>query len=292
MKLRIIFAAALIAMIGCSEDQADLVRVESEQEANQIIVTLHKSKKIAADKKATIEQRKTAWQITVPRQFLASARVCLAENNLPRDTRGGWKSIVDSSTLTPSRTTDRARYIFALSEEISKAIEAHPNVISANIILDLPDVSLSGYVSPGASSRPTAGVTLRISCKLEDFNKSFVTDEKNTADIDKELATKKIASLVAGSIGGLTPENVSVFIFEAESARKTSKEIDDDRADDLIRWKSQLEKNGEQFDRSIFVMYISLGANAVLVALLSYLVIAKRGRRAPAAAAPKLAPAK
>src|SRR5690606_20471048 len=92
---------------------------------------------------------------------------------------------------------ERARYIYALSQEISGTLSRIDGVVFARVHVVLPERGVAG--EPGVQS--TAAVFI-----------------KHQAGYDLDLLQPQIRRLVTNSIPGLSPERVSIVFVAAQSS--------------------------------------------------------------------------
>ena len=124
-------ALVLCALAGC---QTELYSKLDEREANDMIALLHKYG-VAAERSFA---KDGTSQISVEERQLAQAIELLKANGLPRRTFTNMGEVFKSSGLISSPTEERARFIYALSEELSRTISDIDGVLSARIHVVLP----------------------------------------------------------------------------------------------------------------------------------------------------------
>lgn len=128
--------------------------------------------------------------VMVPQSQVYAARIALAGKNLPSNSSSGGYSILDHQSLSTSDFQEQTDFKRAMEGELTKTIEAMNGVAAAVVHLAIPQKQVfSDQQSPTTASvliEPDAGVTL--------------TDSQVQA----------IVHLVAASIDGLDPKNVTV----------------------------------------------------------------------------------
>ena len=181
-------ALVLCALAGC---QTELYSKLDEREANDMIALLHKHG-IAAERSFA---KDGTSQISVEENRLPQAIELLKANGLPRRTFTNMGEVFKSSGLISSPTEERARFIYALSEELSRTISDIDGVLSARIHVVLPKNDLLRQDATPSS----ASVFIR---------------HDSRAPLKSLLPHVKM--LVANSIEGLSYEKVSVVLVPVE----------------------------------------------------------------------------
>jgi type III secretion protein J len=217
---------------GCDSRTApqELARVDSEKEANRILVELEARGIKEAAKVEKAEQRKTAWSITVPQTELSAARNVLVQCDLPRETHGGFSAMAESSSLIPTKSEERAKLINALSGELERTFETYDRVVSARVHIVLPEKD--PLSRSDATTKPTASAMVLI--KYTPLPTVDAGNDKtavaSAADpplgvgskpnyADAPVGMEEVQQMVARSIEGLTPQNV--FVTYTRSAPRT-----------------------------------------------------------------------
>jgi type III secretion protein J len=181
-------ALVLCALAGC---QTELYSKLDEREANDMIALLHKYG-VAAERSFA---KDGTSQISVEERQLPQAIELLKANGLPRRTFTNMGEVFKSSGLISSPTEERARFIYALSEELSRTISDIDGVLSARIHVVLPKNDLLRQDATPSS----ASVFIR---------------HDSRAPLKSLLPHVKM--LVANSIEGLSYEKVSVVLVPVE----------------------------------------------------------------------------
>jgi type III secretion protein J len=181
-------ALVLCALTGC---QTELYSKLDEREANDMIALLHKYG-VAAERSFA---KDGTSQISVEERQLPQAIELLKANGLPRRTFTNMGEVFKSSGLISSPTEERARFIYALSEELSRTISDIDGVLSARIHVVLPKNDLLRQDATPSS----ASVFIR---------------HDSRAPLKSLLPHVKM--LVANSIEGLSYEKVSVVLVPVE----------------------------------------------------------------------------
>jgi type III secretory pathway lipoprotein EscJ len=215
---------------GCdqSNTQQELTKVDSEKEANRVLVELEAHGIKQAQKVEKSEQRKVAFSITVPASELSAARSILVQCDLPREPHGGFASIAESSSLIPTKNEERAKLIHALSGELERTFETYDRVVSARVHIVLPEKD--PLASREATTKPTASAMVLIKytsppATTSDGGESSVASTADTVApngkssyADAPVQVQEVQQMVARSVEGLTPPNVFVT-FTRSAAR-------------------------------------------------------------------------
>ena len=135
-----------------------------------------------------IEENKRGTTVFVPATQLHDVRLELASAGLPRGNKGF--ELFDDSKLGVTEFQNRINYIQALQGELTRTIEQIPVVQKARVHIVLPEDSLYKKNEKPA----TASIMLML--------------EKDSQITPAEV--KGIVNLVAHSVQGLTPENITV----------------------------------------------------------------------------------
>jgi type III secretion protein J len=178
----------LCALAGC---QTELYSKLDEREANDMIALLHKYG-VAAERSFA---KDGTSQISVEERQLPQAIELLKANGLPRRTFTNMGEVFKSSGLISSPTEERARFIYALSEELSRTISDIDGVLSARIHVVLPKNDLLRQDATPSS----ASVFIR-----------------HDARAPLKSLLPHVKMLVANSIEGLSYEKVSVVLVPVE----------------------------------------------------------------------------
>jgi type III secretion protein J len=212
---------------GCdqSNTQQELTKVDSEKEANRVLVELEAHGIKQAQKIEKAEQRKVAFSITVPASELSAARNVLVQCDLPREPHGGFASIAESSSLIPTKNEERAKLIHALSGELERTFETYDRVVSARVHIVLPEKD--PLASREAATKPTASAMVLIKYTAQQAAEGGESSVASTADTvtpngkpsyaDAPVQMQDVQQMVARSVEGLTPQNVYVTFTKSQA---------------------------------------------------------------------------
>lgn len=139
---------ACLVLAGCGERTEEVATVPTQREANRLAMVLHD---LSPRVESVATQRTTSYKISVPSGQVAEARLELARRGLPREPRAGLGSLAGSSLSIPTRSEERAKLSYALTEQLRGEIERLPFVVEASVMLVLPpegDSILGKTVTP------------------------------------------------------------------------------------------------------------------------------------------------
>ncbi|NSX56764.1 type III secretion system inner membrane ring lipoprotein SctJ [Parasulfitobacter algicola] len=185
-------AALITCLAGC---QTDLYTDLSEQEANEIISTLYRHQ-INAKRVAT---KTGSITVQVDNSHFADAVEVLRANGLPRADYATLGEIFKGEGFIVSPTEERARFVFAMTEELSRTISDIDGVISARTHVVLPTSDRFSRDQKASS----ASVFIR-----------------HDQDIDLQPLVPQIKMLIANSIEGLKYDKVSIVMVPVDTAEK------------------------------------------------------------------------
>jgi type III secretion protein J len=183
---------ALTFLQGCS-GRSTLFAGLSEAEANEIYVHL-----LAAGIPASKNKTKEGISISVPESQSASALALTRAHGLPRDKKESIGEVFKKQNMISSPLEERARYLYALSQELEDTIMKMDGVLSAKVHIVLPE-----RTSPGEPASPSSAAV-------------FV---KYLQGARFPLYIPKVREMVFKSIPGITGDphsNVTVTAVESE----------------------------------------------------------------------------
>ncbi|UFW92168.1 type III secretion inner membrane ring lipoprotein SctJ (plasmid) [Bradyrhizobium barranii] len=190
-RLRVCFALLLLLpLIGC---KADLYSKIQEREANEMLALLlgrgvDAVRVVAKDGTSTIqvEEKQLAYSIDL-----------LNVEGLPRQSFKNMGEVFKGSGLVASPIEERARYVYALSEELSRTISDIDGVLSARVHVVLPkNDPLRQDATPSSAS-------------------VFI---RHGSNVKLSALLPQIKMLVANSIEGLSYDKVAVVFVPVDRA--------------------------------------------------------------------------
>ncbi len=196
MKLIAALILAL-ALAACSR-QVELMAAMPETEANEVMAALQNAG-IDADKKPGKEGMVS---LSIDAAQLGRAVDLLRAKGLPQQRHAGMGQVFKKEGLISSPLEERARYLYALSQELGATLSQIDGVVLARVHVVLPE-------------RPAAGETAGTPSSAAVFI-------KHQEGYNLDVLQPQIRRLVNNAIPGLTPEKISIVLFSAEPPRKTA----------------------------------------------------------------------
>jgi len=196
MKFLRLWAALLAAFLTLSACQTELYSNLSETEANEMMGILLGSgidtvKAPGADE---------TYIVSVDASNVQRALNILESHGLPRRNLDSIGQIFANSGIVSSPFAERVRYIYALSEEVSKTLQEIDGILVARVHIVMPEAP-----ELGQEAMPSSAAV-------------FI---KQSSGYDLEFLTPQIRRLVANSIEGMNYEDVTVILVEAQPAQTT-----------------------------------------------------------------------
>ncbi|MPM23311.1 hypothetical protein SDC9_69782 [bioreactor metagenome] len=195
--LRLALACLCMTLAACGA-RVDLMGSIPEDEANDVLSALLKES-ISAEKTSGKEGM---VGVRVNADQVGRALEILRANGLPRERFAGMGQVFKKDGLISSPVEERARYIYALSQELGNTLSKIDGVLTARVHVVLPERGAVGE----AGTPSTAAVFI-----------------KHQDGYNLEIIQPQIRKLVTNSIPGLTTDRVSV-IFVASQAREQADE--------------------------------------------------------------------
>jgi type III secretion system YscJ/HrcJ family lipoprotein len=199
-----VFIAFAIFVGGCGG--VELYQNLAEEDANEILVLLSEND-IKADKNKEIRQNEVFYSIEVREADMVKARSLLLQHNLPRRKELGLTGVYKEKGLIPTPDEQKARYLLALKGEIINSLRRIPQIIDADVVLNVPTRDEFASAEAQHQQRPTASAVVRV--KPEPSGASPLTEAK-------------IQQFVSNAVEGMNPRDVTVVIsyLPVEGARR------------------------------------------------------------------------
>lgn len=194
----IILLVLLLILGGCS-DEIELHAHLSENDANEVVAELA-SKNIEASKRSD----KEGVSVLLSASDINRAVRVLGAAGLPRRARTNLGEIFKKEGVISTPLEERARYIYALSQELESTLSQIDGVIVARVHVVLPE-----RVAPGEPVQPASAAV-------------FI---KHAASLDPDAVLPRIRRMVSSSIPGMAgaydnPEKLSVVFVDAMAYRE------------------------------------------------------------------------
>lgn len=189
---RLVFAGVLLALVAACDTRVELISSVSESEANEALAALLDG----GVKAGKIPGKEGMVSLDVAQSEVSKAIGILRVEGLPRERYAKMGEIFRKEGLISSPLEERARYIWALSQEISSTLSQIDGVVKARVHVVLPERSVGG--DPSLPSSAAVFIKHKTGVNLED-------------------SVAQIKRLVANSIPGLSGEKVSVILIASDS---------------------------------------------------------------------------
>jgi len=187
----------VLALVACG-GRIELMSSMPESEANEVLAALQNAG-IQAEK---IPGKEGNVGLSVDGQQAARAIDILKSKGLPRERFAGMGEVFKKEGLISSPLEERARYLYALSQELSGTIARLDGVVAARVHVVLPERG-----SAGDPNLPSSAAV-------------FIKHQDN---YNLDTVQPQIRRLVTNSIPGLTPEKVSIILVAAQPPKLSEK---------------------------------------------------------------------
>jgi type III secretion protein J len=188
MKLMLLWLCVVL-LAGCS-GRVELINAVPEHEANEALAALL-SAGLVAEK---VPGKEGMVGISVKGDQVARAVEVLKVQGLPRERFAGMGEVFRKEGLISSPLEERARYVYALSQELSGTLSRIDGVVTARVHVVLPERSPAGEETTVSSAAV------------------FI---KHQAGANLDTVQPQIRRLVTNAIPGLTAERVSLVLVPA-----------------------------------------------------------------------------
>ncbi|GAA0780572.1 hypothetical protein GCM10009108_20730 [Castellaniella ginsengisoli] len=196
--LRLALAALALAFLAACGSNVTLYSAASEGEANELLSVL-----LDAGIRAEKTIGKEGAAIAVDSAQVARALDILRSQGLPRERFDGMGQIFRKEGLVSSPLEERARYIYALSQELTNTLSQMDGVLAARVHVVLPE---RGEI--GESATPSTAAV-------------FI---KHQVGYSFDALRPQIRQLVTHAIPGLTEDRVSITLVSAQPGAGTAHE--------------------------------------------------------------------
>lgn len=187
--LRVVLFGSLVLLAACGA-RVDLFAASTEAEANEVLSAL-----LDAGMDARKTTTKAGIAINVDGAQVARALDVLKARGLPRERFDGMGQIFRKEGLVSSPLEERARYVYALSQELTNTLSQMDGVLAARVHVVLPERGGVGEITTPS----TAAVFI-----------------KHQAGYSLDALQPQIRKLVTHAIPGLTEDRVSIALVSAQ----------------------------------------------------------------------------
>lgn len=188
---RVLLGLCVLALAACSKP-VELQRNLAEADANEVIAELAE-KQVQADK----IQGKDGVTVLVEQQDMARSVRILNAAGLPRVGQTTFGEVFRKEGMISTPMEERARYLYALSQELEHTLSLIDGVIKARVHVVLPE-----KIAPGEPTQPSSAAV-------------FI---KHVDTLDPDIILPRVRKMVASSIPGLhnkTKEKLAVVFVPA-----------------------------------------------------------------------------
>lgn len=219
LSRKLLISCIVFCLTAC-DTRVELISNVSEGEANEALAAL-----LQGGIKATkLPGKEGLVSLDVEEGGVAKAIAILRAEGLPRERYAKMGEVFRKEGLISSPLEERARYIWALSQEISATVSQIDGVVKARVHVVLPERSAGGDPSLPSSAAV------------------FI---KHKTRVNLEESVPQIKRLVANSIPGLSNEKVSVILIASTGRDITSDSINpsDDSAESTVAVSANNNEN-------------------------------------------------
>lgn len=198
----LLLSSLALVLSGC---KVEIYRGLAQQDANDMLATL-----LGAGVEAENVATKDGVTLKVEQTQINKAIELLNSRGLPRPKKASMGEIFKQDGMVSSPVEQRARFTYAISEELSRTLSQLDGVVSARVHIVVPTERPNEPEGPASAA-------------------IFI---KHRDNVDLSGYVPQIKQLVAHSVEGLSYDRVSVVLFPAQVASGVSQRVrDDDRFD-------------------------------------------------------------
>lgn len=234
-----IFMTLSFFVAGC---QSELYSNLTEREANEMLSVLANNG-IAAKKTFSKKQN---FILHVNESDMADAIQLLNRLGYPRDTYTDMGQIFQKDGLISSPLEERARYVYAVSQDLSDTLSRVDGVIDAKVHVVLPEADVTGNII----KPPSASVFI-----------------KHQAQFNLQPFLPKIKLLVNKSIEGIDYQDISIALFPSEVSSMN----------DRTAWSNVIGIKVHPSSKGRLIMILGLFLALIIASLVGNIVLSKRG---------------
>ena len=197
LKLIVIVVFAGVTLYGC---KIELYTGLPEQEGNEMLALLLKHG-IDSEKQPGKDNMVSLF---IDENQTARAVELLSEHGYPKTKFSTINDVFSNDGLVSTPFEERTRYIYGLSQEVSETLSQIDGVLVARVHVVLPKESKSGSGKDKIDFPASASVFI-----------------KYNSDYDLNSYIPQMKSIVANAIEGLSYDQVSVSLFQAENEARS-----------------------------------------------------------------------
>jgi type III secretion protein J len=190
-RLKAFAAAGALALLAACTPKVELMASMPEGEANEVLAALQNAG-IRAEKLAGKEGN---VGLSVEADAVGRAVDLLRAKGLPRERFAGMGQVFKKEGLISSPLEERARYLYALSQELSATISQIDGVIVARVHVVLPE--------RGSAGDPNTPSSAAVFIKYQD-------------GYNLDTVQPQIRRLVSNSIPSLAAEKISIVLVPSQ----------------------------------------------------------------------------
>ncbi len=192
MRRFMLIAAATLALTACGREP--LYGELEEQQVNEMLAVL-----VGAGVDASKIRGEKGWSLEVGRSDLPQAMAVLKAEGYPREHYDSLGQVFRKEGFVSTPLEERARLLYALSQELSRTVSSIDGVVVARVHLAIPE------------RRPLSEEKQLSSASV------FIKYKPGSQVVNKTAANK---ALIVNSVEGLPYDNVTVTFFATEPARR------------------------------------------------------------------------
>lgn len=190
----LLLLASCFLLLHCGQEI--LYNQLAQEDANKVMVLLQQHG-IKAKLEQQVIQNEMFWRVKVSQEDIARARQLVVASQVISPKAPGLKEIYEgkgSGGWIKTPAEERARYLLALKGELVNSIKKLPNVVDADVVLNIPQKDDFGLkVVP----HPTASVVIKAQPPIEG---------------ETALNEVQVQQFVANAVEGMSPRDVSVLL--------------------------------------------------------------------------------
>lgn len=242
-KIALRLAACMLFLLSLAGCNTELFSNLEEREANEMLAVLA-ANGIPAQKSFT---KKTNFVLTVDESQMAEAIQTLKRLGYPKDDYADMGQVFQKDGLISSPLEERARYVYAVSQDLSDTLSRVDGVIDAKVHVVLPELDVTGnIVKP-----PTASVFI-----------------KHQSDFNLQPFLPKMKLLVNKSVEGIDYQDISIALFPSEVKR----------VDQEDQWAQFLGIKVHPGSKGRMVMFFGLLLALVVASLAATFALSRKGK--------------